>query len=143
MENVNTEDEPKIVNALTHFSDAQSTSLISVNRQIESDITLVLDTDPKLWTSLSPYLTATGKAGGRVWDHARVAMMLEMHVPALRKYTNLTDHGIYERFVAVVKRRGFFMVGGYIIGHAKDNDPVTAEDVVDPVEADDIIDPVS
>ena len=121
MESQDQTGESQIVNALMPFSEAHSTSLISVNRQIETDIDNGLEAEPKLWTALSPYLVASGKSGGRVWDHARVAIMLETSIPALRKYTNLTDHGVYDRFVAVIKRRGFIMVGGYIVGHTRDS----------------------
>lgn len=105
--------------SLVPWDQAHGTSIVSVNRQIEDVIAMGIT--PEVWASLEPNLISTGNAGGRVWDHAVVAMKIQLAVPGLKAYRNLTIHTIYDRFVAVVRRRGFVMVGGYIIGHVNDD----------------------
>ena len=105
--------------SLVPWAEAHGTSIVSVNRQIED--TIAAGVDIKLWRELEPNLISSGSAGGRIWDHAVVAMKLQTAIPGLKAYRNLTIHTIYDRFVAVAKRRGFVMVGGYISGHVNDD----------------------
>lgn len=110
-------------NALVPFSETGEGSQSAMVRTIciRQHVAKAL-TDQEVWDSITPYLTPVGISGSRQFDHAMVAKLVYEASEELQAFEHLPLVSVWKHTETVIKKRGYHMSGGYIVGMVGDDD---------------------